>query len=385
MTNFIAFAVFAVVAIILIRLIFRRSNNRQSPRPLFDHRVRIGLNHAVDRKKLRALVEPGRGDDELDFDLPSYDPERARQLLSEAGYTPELQLKISVPFAELPETAAFLMIVEDLAAVGVRIQTQVLPIEEWSQHATTANEDGDTLYYGGAGLFFVQIGVHAFELESDPENAARQVIRDLARLELVDKQPGLSDLITTPTLISDIVRSVPPRSPRSRRRMTVWMRVNGAEALVGLVAWWPGFVTASRTNYASSISDLVSNTLNDAVDEGACFERLEIMSHGNGKEIKMGSDTLARAEFDATGAPKTQRAKRLLDGLKAAMCPTGQLIFTACGQGDGLILRNISRYLQAAIRVSGYSATGYPDGIPVADLAEPDLHFINGSGASAPP
>jgi hypothetical protein len=384
-TNFIAIAVLVIVAIIAMRFILRRSENRQLPGPLLDQRVRLALNHAVNRKKLLAVIEPDREEDELISELPSYDPERAKQLLSESGYSPELELKLAVPYAELVESPALLMIIEDLAVVGVAIQTQVLSLKDWSQRAVNANEDGRTLYYGGAGLFFVQIGVDAFELESNPENAVRQFVRDLAKLDLAGTQPGLSGMITASALISDIVRSVLPRSPRSRRRMTVWMREDGAESLVGLVAWWPGFVTASRTNYASSISDLISNTLNDAVDEGACFERLEIMSHGNGQLIKMGRDTLARIEFDATGAPSTQRARRLLDGLKAAMCPTGQLIFTACGQGDGKILRNISRYIQGAIRVSGYSATGYPDGIPVVDLAEPDLHFINGSTASAPP
>lgn len=385
--NIVSLLLLLVVAVIAIVVVsrLRRSSTDSTSKPLLDERVRLALNHALDRQKLMAAVEPEREFPEGETVLPAHDPQQAARLLTEAGFGTGLELNLALPFDDLAETVAVRHVIEDLGEVGVSLRPQVFSAEEWSRRAVEGSSDGRTLFYGGFGLFFVQIGVEPYELNADPANAVRQAIRDLANLNLASQQPGLQTLLSNTASVAAVVAAIVPMAQRSRRRMSVWMREDGAEALVGLVAWWPGLITVSRTNYASSIADLVDDTLDSAVDEGACYERLEIMSHGNRNEIRMGSDSIRRTDFDAAGAPATQRVRRLLEALKAAMCPTGTLIFTACDQDDGLMLRNISRFLQGAIRVSGYSETGYPDGIPLFDFAEPDLHFINGSTASAPP
>ena len=112
--------------------------------PLADRRVRQALNHAVDVPALIEHVLGGHGtastqpltpyDFGYDPDEHGYgcDPERAKTLLTEAGYPDGLDITLDVPsgrYAMDREVAEAL--VGQMAAVGIRVQLQV---NEWGVH-----------------------------------------------------------------------------------------------------------------------------------------------------------------------------------------------------------------------------------------------------------
>ena len=58
--------------------------------------------------------------------------------------------------------------------------------------------------------------------------------------------------------------------------------------------------------------------------------------------------------------PHALQTKKLLDALKAALCPNGRLIFSACYQGTGGLLQHISTYVANQVSVEGFSGFGMP-------------------------
>lgn len=357
---------------------------KQTRGALMDHRVRMALNYAVDRSAVMAVLGREIPHDWADPFL--YNPEYAVRLLKEAGYDAGLELRVVTPAPELAESKAFALVMRQLRKVGVKFEVTTQPWSSWITQAHLGLVDGHTLFYAGSGIFLAHLDLRQSGA-SMSELAVRTLLRDLIEALGNAGPSSVARLVFASSPVSVVPASAPPiqRSPTDRRRMQVWMWEDGWESLVCLVAWWPAVTTASRTNYADSIDDLITDTLNDAVDEGACFGELEIMSHGNTGFIRMGDDNISLSDFDASGNPIRQKTKDLLDALKAAMCPAGYLKFTACNQGNGDLLRKISAYLNNAVTVSGYSGTGYPDLVPGGDVVEQDLHFQNGSTASGPP
>lgn len=107
-------------------------------KPLADQRVRQALNHAVDSGALVSAVLQGEADRSLSYLAPTavdyrasdgyeYDPERAKQLLADAGYPDGFDLEIQVPSGRYPmakETAEAIQ--GYLKAVGVRAKLVTL-------------------------------------------------------------------------------------------------------------------------------------------------------------------------------------------------------------------------------------------------------------------
>lgn len=111
---------------------------------LADARVRQALNYAVDRDAFAAAVSPGRitsqwanseteaYDPSLD-DVYSYDPEKAKSLLAEAGYADGFTLPISTtPVNQVALEA----IAASFGEIGVDVELIVKPIAEWVPAAT---------------------------------------------------------------------------------------------------------------------------------------------------------------------------------------------------------------------------------------------------------
>ncbi|MEQ8508836.1 MAG: ABC transporter substrate-binding protein [Rhodospirillaceae bacterium] len=113
--------------------------------PLTDKRVRQALNHAVNRdayiqvlldNKSRAPSQPapasafGYNPDLVPY---SYDPDRARALLAEAGYADGFDLTIEVvPGTAIPNgVAIYQRVAEDLRAVGVHLELKTFPMSQY--------------------------------------------------------------------------------------------------------------------------------------------------------------------------------------------------------------------------------------------------------------
>lgn len=109
---------------------------------LADRRVRRALSHAVDQRGLLTIYPEARPPligshfsplhpAYIDLsDRYPYDPERARQLLAEAGYSEGLELLFKVP-PPLYAQQGSLHIAEDLEAVGVQVQLKRASWPQW--------------------------------------------------------------------------------------------------------------------------------------------------------------------------------------------------------------------------------------------------------------
>jgi peptide/nickel transport system substrate-binding protein len=117
---------------------------RDPPSPVADQRVRQAINHAVDKHAiaeilLQGMVRPsGQPASRVttgynpDVDPYRYDPERARQLLAEAGWPEGFDLTIHVAEGGVPGAAQiYQVIVQYLGRVGIRARLQVRPFPAW--------------------------------------------------------------------------------------------------------------------------------------------------------------------------------------------------------------------------------------------------------------
>ncbi|GMA32553.1 ABC transporter substrate-binding protein [Litorihabitans aurantiacus] len=114
---------------------------------LADVRVRQAVNHALDREALLATLQLGHGvvtsqpfgedsgafDPELDDYYP-YDPERARELLTEAGYADGVTL--TLPSMPLYETT-FAVLSQQLGEVGITLEPVAVPSQDYVTEITS--------------------------------------------------------------------------------------------------------------------------------------------------------------------------------------------------------------------------------------------------------
>jgi peptide/nickel transport system substrate-binding protein len=120
--------------------------------PLADVRVRQAISFAVNRDNIIAAAEfgnaaltqdpvPSAYGWSFDYAPYSYDPERARQLLADAGYANGFEIEI-MPTTFLPETIRAAQVVQsDLAAVNIRSTIRTLEWAEWLQEQGDGNYD----------------------------------------------------------------------------------------------------------------------------------------------------------------------------------------------------------------------------------------------------
>src|SRR5207245_48358 len=103
--------------------------------PWHDKRLRLAVNAALNRSAINeaaclglcppaGVIVPRVMDFALQVEPPAYDPQRARQLLAEAGYPQGLDAGELVPIP--PFFTAAEAVVNDLNAVGIRVKMRVM-------------------------------------------------------------------------------------------------------------------------------------------------------------------------------------------------------------------------------------------------------------------
>ncbi len=120
--------------------------------PLEDPKVREALNLAIDREGMvqgilgglgtPAVGMPGPGTQNelrVTFDPIPFDPDRARELIAEAGYAPgEIQLAMTCPNGRYIKDAQVCQAIQgSLQAIGVNAEARVVDRGTWSQVAST--------------------------------------------------------------------------------------------------------------------------------------------------------------------------------------------------------------------------------------------------------
>ncbi|MDE0801365.1 MAG: ABC transporter substrate-binding protein [Rhodospirillaceae bacterium] len=119
---------------------------REDPYPLNDARVRRALNYAVDKESIAKFIMFGYADVvsqgvtqntigyNPDLKPFSYDPERARALLVEAGYPDGFTMKIEVVTdSTTPDGLMYQRVAQDLEAIGIDVTLRAIPYSEYSR------------------------------------------------------------------------------------------------------------------------------------------------------------------------------------------------------------------------------------------------------------
>ncbi|MBM3513501.1 MAG: ABC transporter substrate-binding protein [Alphaproteobacteria bacterium] len=110
--------------------------------PLKDPRVRVALNLAVDRKKIIDAFLAGKTEPATQYALPSsfgfdtaleafpYDPDRARIMLSDAGYYRGFSMVVSIVPGQGAQSI-YQQIAADLALIGVKVELRPVPLSQF--------------------------------------------------------------------------------------------------------------------------------------------------------------------------------------------------------------------------------------------------------------
>lgn len=118
-------------------------------KPWSDNRVRMALKLCQHREKILALAYFGQGIQGQDFHvypkhpeycqkpIPKYDPQRAKQLLKEAGYPRGLDVNLAVGSGWTDIVRYAEVLKQDAAPAGIRVNIQTMPTtqywEKWTE------------------------------------------------------------------------------------------------------------------------------------------------------------------------------------------------------------------------------------------------------------
>lgn len=134
--------------------------NERLDTPLQDQRVRQAINYAINVDDIVNFIFEGRGQPLATLVTPQqfgydeniepygYDPDRARDLLAEAGYADGFSIDMEVPTSRYPKDAEVgQAIAEQLSQVGIDVNLDIL---EWGTYiGQFGSEDGPPMYLLG--------------------------------------------------------------------------------------------------------------------------------------------------------------------------------------------------------------------------------------------
>lgn len=119
---------------------------------LNDRRVRLALNMAVDRESISQNLLMGTMESATQFATPeavgydpdiepyAFNPDRAKKLLSEAGYPNGFQLTAIVMPGQFPgDTLIYQQVAQNLRMIGVNVELGTLPVIEFIRRRTANN------------------------------------------------------------------------------------------------------------------------------------------------------------------------------------------------------------------------------------------------------
>jgi peptide/nickel transport system substrate-binding protein len=137
-----AFGHYSIPAPQVMSLAFR--NVRDDDAPLKDKRVRQALNYAVNRQQIAQVIGHGRVEAasqgtvasvvgyNMDLDPYPYDPDKAKTLLTQAGYPDGFSLRVEVITGfVVSDSLVYQSAAQDLAAIGVDVELQTVPFATW--------------------------------------------------------------------------------------------------------------------------------------------------------------------------------------------------------------------------------------------------------------
>ena len=157
------------------RFMYVKFNNLRAP---FKNnpKLRLALNYAVDRQSILDTLWNGHGTlancqvlspDYFGYNpdlkpIP-YDPKKAKQLLSEAGYPNGLELELEITIGRYIQSADIAQIVAaQLGDIGVRVKISEMEFGRWLDKFRVARNLGDTAYSGLAWPTLDADGLLAF-------------------------------------------------------------------------------------------------------------------------------------------------------------------------------------------------------------------------------
>ncbi|WP_067688982.1 ABC transporter substrate-binding protein [Nocardia jejuensis] len=144
------------------------SINENKGGPLADPRVRQALNYAVDKKSiisglLKGAVQPSQGqviappffDTNPAVTAYDYNPDKARQLLAEAGHSNDVVLQLDIPAGTYAAgTAIGQAFAQQAAAVGIKVNITETPFPAWlSRQNQPSDQAADLVYIGWGGQY----------------------------------------------------------------------------------------------------------------------------------------------------------------------------------------------------------------------------------------
>lgn len=181
-------------------------------RPLGDVRVRQALNFAVDRAKITAALLGGYGiateqpaapgqDGWNDTNFYRHDPDRARQLLADAGYPSGFPLPVVIPSAPAAPADMTQAIASDLEQVGVTLQINAK--EPTAANAALTQYPASIMGWGVLPVYFMGRGLWLRDaVGMNPFHSTDPAIEDL------DRRAAAADERTRADLDRQIVRRV---------------------------------------------------------------------------------------------------------------------------------------------------------------------------------
>ena len=127
--------------------------------PFNDVKVRQAISHAIDRQMVMDFLAEGRGTAVGSSIYPafekyfipelveqySYDPELAKQLLSEAGYPDGFEFDCNVPSNYQPHIDTAEVIAQQLKAIGVTMNVKLVDWESWLSETYTGRSFQSTV------------------------------------------------------------------------------------------------------------------------------------------------------------------------------------------------------------------------------------------------